>query len=100
MPWLLFLCFWRKKKRNCYILYVFNIWYRLHTVIFFFCILYYPFNSQLPLKHNSDVKTETNGATLVDKKDKKIKKSQPADSTSSKETRKDRKINRKRVCLF
>lgn len=51
------------------------------------------------MKHIPDVKTETNGSTLVEKKDKKIKKSQSADSNSSKETRKDRKISRKRVCL-
>lgn len=49
------------------------------------------------MKHNSDAKSETNGSTLVEKKDKKVKKSQSADSTSSKETRKDRKISRKRV---
>lgn len=53
------------------------------------------------MKHNSDVKNETNGSTtLVEKKDKKLKKSQSADSTSSKEIRKDRKISRKRVCSF
>lgn len=51
------------------------------------------------MKHNSDVKNETNGSTtLVEKKDKKLKKSQSADSTSTKEIRKDRKISRKRVC--
>lgn len=49
------------------------------------------------MKHNSDVKTETNGSTLLDKKDKKVKKTQSADSTTSKEIRKDRKISRKRV---
>lgn len=35
----------------------------------------------------------------MEKKDKKVKKSQSADSTSSKEIRKDRKISRKRVCI-
>lgn len=49
------------------------------------------------MKHNSDVKSETNGSTLGEKKDKKVKKSQTTDSTSLKETRKDRKISRKRV---
>lgn len=49
------------------------------------------------MKHNSDNKSETNGSTLAEKKDKKVKKSQSADSTLSKETRKDRKISRKRV---
>lgn len=59
----------------------------------------YPFNSQQPVKHNSEVKTDTNGSTPVEKKDKKVKKSQSTDSASSKETRKDRKISRKRVCF-
>lgn len=52
------------------------------------------------MKHNSDVKTETNGSPITEKKEKKVKKSQSADSTSSKETRKDRKISRKRVCII
>jgi len=52
------------------------------------------------MKQNPDVKTETNGSTLLEKKDKKIKKSQSADSNTSKEIRKDRKISRKRVCLM
>ncbi|XP_003246335.1 THO complex subunit 2 isoform X1 [Acyrthosiphon pisum] len=54
-----------------------------------------PITKQL-MKHNPDVKSETNGSTLIEKKDKKIKKSQSADSTSLKETRKDRKLSRKR----
>jgi len=52
------------------------------------------------MKHNPDVKSETIGSTLIEKKDKKIKKSQSADSTSLKETRKDRKLSRKRVCII
>lgn len=54
------------------------------------------------MKHNFDVKSETNGSALVEKKDKKVKKSQSADSVTSKEkviTRKDRKLSRKRVCI-
>jgi len=51
------------------------------------------------MKHNPDVKSETNGSTLIEKKDKKIKKSQSTDSKSLKEPRKDQKPSRKRVCL-
>jgi len=52
------------------------------------------------MKHNSDIKSETNGSALIEKKDKKIKKSQSTDSASLKETRKDRKLSRKRVCII
>lgn len=37
---------------------------------------------------------------MVEKKDKKVKKTQSADTVSSKETRKDRKLSRKRVCMI
>jgi len=52
------------------------------------------------MKHNPDIKSETNGSALIEKKDKKIKKSQSTDSTSLKEIRKDRKLSRKRVCIL
>lgn len=67
-------------------------------LLFFLLHFCYPFTSQQLMKNNFDVKTETNGSTMVEKKDKKVKKSQLADSPSLKETRKDRKLSRKRVC--
>lgn len=93
------MCIWRKYENQLLFLYVLVICYQVHIVIFLlhFC---YPFKSQQLMKHNSDVKTESNGSLLTEKKDKKVKKSQSADSTSSKETRKDRKISRKRVCII
>lgn len=89
-----------EKKKEIVIFYMFNNFDIINTLLFFFCILCYTFNSQQPLKNNFDVKSETNGSTLVEKKDKKVKKTQSADSVSSKETRKDRKLSRKRVCII
>jgi len=51
------------------------------------------------MKHNSDIKSETNGSALIEKKDKKIKKSQSTDLTLLNKTRIHRKLSRKRVVI-
>ncbi|KAF0768593.1 THO complex subunit 2 isoform X3 [Aphis craccivora] len=52
--------------------------------------------NNLSIKHNPDIKSETNGSALIEKKDKKIKKSQYTDSTLLNETLIYRKLSRKR----
>jgi len=93
--------FLEKKRKEIvnYSLYTLVIWYRIYILLFLVCIFVILFKSQQLMKHNPDVKSETNGSTLIEKKEKKIKKSQSTDSTSLKEPRKERKLSRKRVCL-